>query len=268
MTRADYAEQIHRRLSGEAEFLRRQFLTAGRIPSFVVDDLLEPDLAHKVFAAFPSKQEMRFRNNLRERKYVKAQMNECQPLLEEALYAFQDDRVAKLISEITGMAHIVPDEHLYAGGISLMTRGDFLNPHLDNSHDKDRRHYRALNLLYYVTPGWGQDDGGHFELWDGGPKNSPRVIQSKFNRLVVMKTSQSSYHSVSPVRGDRGRRCLSNYYFSPDSPDNCEYFHVTSFRGRPDQMVRDLFLRGDVLVRTAIRHVFRKGLSRWHVYKK
>ena len=46
------------------------------------------------------------------------------------------------------------DETLYAGGISLMKNKDFLNPHLDNSHDKDKKKYRRLNLLYYVTPDW------------------------------------------------------------------------------------------------------------------
>ena len=35
-----------------------------------------------------------------------------------------------------------------------MTEGDFLNPHIDNSHDAKRERYRRLNLLYYVSPGW------------------------------------------------------------------------------------------------------------------
>jgi len=31
---------------------------------------------------------------------------------------------------------------------------------------------------------------------------------------------------------------VSNYYFSDISPDGDEYFHVTSFLGRPEQPVR------------------------------
>ena len=32
-----------------------------------------------------------------------------------------------------------------------MPQGNYLKPHLDNSHDRDRKRYRVLNLLYYVT---------------------------------------------------------------------------------------------------------------------
>jgi len=59
-----------------------------------------------------------------------------------------------LIEEITGLKEMVPDKNLYAGGISLMANGNFLNPHLYNSHDNDMKYYRVLNLLYYCTPDW------------------------------------------------------------------------------------------------------------------
>ena len=35
-----------------------------------------------------------------------------------------------------------------------MFEGDFLNPHVDNSHDANREKYRRLNLLFYVSPDW------------------------------------------------------------------------------------------------------------------
>jgi Rps23 Pro-64 3,4-dihydroxylase Tpa1-like proline 4-hydroxylase len=35
-----------------------------------------------------------------------------------------------------------------------MSKGAYLRPHLDNSHDKNRKRYRVVNLLYYVTPDW------------------------------------------------------------------------------------------------------------------
>lgn len=45
-----------------------------------------------------------------------------------------------------------------------MAKDNFLNPHLGNSHDKDRECYRVLNLLYYVTPNWSHEQGGNLEL--------------------------------------------------------------------------------------------------------
>ena len=46
--------------------------------------------------------------------------------------------MVRAIASITGIPELLPDDKLYAGGISLMTQGQYLNPHLDNSHDKDR----------------------------------------------------------------------------------------------------------------------------------
>lgn len=49
---------------------------------------------------------------------------------------------------------MIPDHKLYAGVLSSMVNGSFLNPHLDNSHDDDGNLYRVLNLLYYVSYNW------------------------------------------------------------------------------------------------------------------
>lgn len=140
-------------------------------------------------------------------------MNKYSPFLEEVIYAFQDERVVQLISEICGIQQLLPDENLYAGGLSLMAKNNYLNPHLDNSHDKDRNRWRVLNVLYYVTPNWTLENGGNLEVWPNGIKQNPITIESKCNRLVIMATHQQSWHSVSKVLIDDVRCCVSNYYF-------------------------------------------------------
>lgn len=150
-----------------------------------------------------------------------------------------------------------------------MAKDHFLNPHLDNSHDKDRERYRVLNLLYYVSPDWKYENGGNLELWPNGPKNKQITIESKFNRLVVMITNKHSWHSVSPVLVNQSRCCVSNYYFSKVSPENQDYFHVTSFRGRPEQKLRDFALTTDANLRNNIRKFFPNGVKETdHYYKK
>ena len=72
------------------------------------------------------------------------------------------DNVVKAIERITKIHHLESDSSLYAGGISRMDLGHFLNPHIDNSHDMVRKKYRRLNLLYYVTPNW--DDSEQLAL--------------------------------------------------------------------------------------------------------
>ena len=263
------ADQILKKLEGFKVLLTEQFASKGKINSFIIDDVLDPDLATRIHKAFPDKSQMKKKKSLREYKNIAAQMNNYDPILEEAVYAFQDSRIVKIVGEITGLRELIPDELLYAGGISLMSQGNFLNPHLDNSHNKDRSLYRVLNLLYYVTPDWKEEYGGNLELWDDGPHEKQRTIHSKFNRLVVMITNQISVHSVSKVQIDGARCCVSNYYFSPIPAEQEHYFHVTSFYGRPEEKVKNVLLVVDSGVRNLIRKVFKKGVVKTkHIYKK
>lgn len=268
MNRKEYAALIEQRLREELSRMKEDF-RRWTVQSCYIDNLLPEEEAKKINTAFPDKSTMMLKKSLRENKYVAAQMNKYPPILEEIVYAFQEPNVLKVVEEITGIREMVPDTHLYAGGISLMAKDNFLNPHLDNSHDKERERYRVLNLLYYVTPDWSHEAGGNLELWDEGPKKNQREITSHFNRLALMATHEKSWHSVSQVMVDRSRCCVSNYYFSAKPLEDHDYFHVTSFRGRPEQPVRDLVLQGDIALRQGIRKVFKKGIvDNPHVYKK
>lgn len=268
MDRTAIADQIVARLARERDDLARQYRQPGRIRTFLVDDLLDAQVAEAIHAAFPPVTSMRRRKTIREDKYVATQMDRYEPLLEEAIYAFQDERVVQLVGEITGIPGLLGDPTLYAGGISAMAQGQFLNPHIDNSHREDRESYRVLNLLYYVTPGWGDSDGGHLQLWDEGMRGPARTIHSRFNRLVVMATSTASWHGVDEVLAEGPRTCVSNYYFSPrpvgDDGEvvDHEYFHPTTFRGFPGQAGRNAVLVADGLARAGLRRVFRHGLTR------
>jgi hypothetical protein len=75
-----------------------------------------------------------------------------------------------------------------------------------------------------------------------------------------MATHRATWHSVSAVTVDSNRCCVSNYYFSARSPESGDYFHVTSFRGRPEQPLRDWVLRTNTARRTAVRQLFPLGM--------
>jgi Rps23 Pro-64 3,4-dihydroxylase Tpa1-like proline 4-hydroxylase len=202
----------------------------------VIDDLLAPEDARSIYEAFDPAQFDR-RDSFRERKSTSSRFDEVPSILRDITFAFQQPEVVNLIGDAIVKGGVSADPTLYAGGLSMMERGDFLNPHIDNSHNGGRTHYRRLNLLYYVTPDWRVEDGGNLELWDVQVRR-PVTIFSKFNRLVLMETNRWSWHSVSPVVVDRRRCCVSNYYFSQRSHSYEHYYHVTSFTGRPGQPIR------------------------------
>jgi Rps23 Pro-64 3,4-dihydroxylase Tpa1-like proline 4-hydroxylase len=270
MSRTELADFIFERLVSEKETLTNQFQNSDSgIGYFFIDDVLPNDVALQIHDVFPKQEQMTLKKSLREDKYVAAQMNLYHPLLEEIIFAFQDERIVKIVGEIVGIENPIPDDNLYAGGISLMGKKQFLNPHLDNSHDKDRNLWRVLNLLYYVTPDWKEEYGGNLELWPDGLKNKQITIHSKFNRLAVMETHNNSLHSVSPIVFDGYRRCISNYYFANSPLQDSDRFHVTSFRGRPENKFSDLVLQLDTFLRMSLRKIFKKGIKENpHVYKK
>ena len=270
MTRKDLSEIIFSKIEKNKDIVAKQFADSKKeIGFFYIDDLLPEEIALQIHENFPKPSEMVLKKSIRENKYIAAQMNLYHPVLEDIIYAFQDERIVKLIGEICSINEVFPDDKLYAGGISLMEKNQFLNPHLDNSHDKNREKWRVLNLLYYVTPNWELKNGGNLELWPNGLFENQITIESKFNRLVVMATHNHSLHSVSPVVVDNVRKCVSNYYFSNEPLSSTDSFHVTSFRGRPENKITDFILQTDTWLRMNLRKIFKKGIKENpHYYKK
>ena len=270
INRVAISHEIFNKLNQHKSDLIEQYNDSkSKIGYFFIDDLLPEYFVLDIFKKFPKSSEMILKKSLRENKYVAAQMNLYAPILEEIIFAFQDQRIVNLISEICQINQITPDSNLYAGGISMMGDKQFLNPHLDNSHDKDRNQWRVLNLLYYVTPNWEKSFGANLELWPGGLQNPQISIHSKFNRLVVMATHSQSLHSVSPVNYDGFRCCISNYYFSEKPLQITDTFHVTSFYGRPENRITNSILKIDNYLRMSLRKIFKKGIKENpHVYKK
>jgi Rps23 Pro-64 3,4-dihydroxylase Tpa1-like proline 4-hydroxylase len=257
-------ERLDRDLVGlRADFSRTDTGVTARFA--VIDDLLPTEWAERIAAAFPTSEEMRLLDSFRERKFTSKSLDKFDPLIAGLTFAFQDERVIDKVAKITGIRDAIGDPHLYAGGLSVMEQGHFLNPHIDNSHDGEQRNYRVLNLLYYVTPDWRQENGGNLELWDDRV-TKPVEIPSIFNRLVLMATGDKTWHSVNEVRVDTPRRCISNYYFSPHSPGGYETSHVTYFMARPEQKVRRVLAKLDSELRTALRRVKPGGLAKKDVY--
>ncbi|MBL8752670.1 MAG: 2OG-Fe(II) oxygenase [Planctomycetes bacterium] len=260
-TRAEFTAAISQRLLREQERLQAQFAAARPVRHFVVDELLPPDWLRAVADAFPSADSLLLKKSWREQKRVGVAVERYAPCIGDLLFAFQAPAVVAAIAAITGIDGLQADPSLYASGISVMGPGDFLNPHLDNSHDGDQRRYRVLNLLLYAAPDWNPDDGGNLELW-ADPRRTPHVIPAVFDRFVVMETGPDSWHSVSKVRGARARLCVSNYYFAERASVGRDYRHVTTFTGRPEEPLKRLVLGLDGLARNVAGKLFPSLLRR------
>lgn len=232
------SSMIVSKLKINREFLSDQFFKNNDQIStrfFVLDDLLPSQLCLDTYHSFPELEHFSYLSTFREKKYTFRKFHEFTNKLYETITdCLQDKRFLLEISKICKINDLEPDVTLYAGGLSRMEKSNFLNPHIDNSHNANRTMYRRLNALYYVTPNMTLDDGGNFELWDNKVQE-PLKIESRFNRLIVMETTRNSWHSVDEIKVNKSRCCVSNYYFTKSSPIKEDYYHVTSFTGRPHQ---------------------------------
>jgi len=193
------ATEIQKKLLHSLKFRKYNILSQWKNPigtdtrHFFVDNLLPDDIVNEVFDAFP-RDGIGFvqQHSFREKKQTLAQFSKLessiQQIFEQITMVFQTPEVISAIGDLLSIPDLEADPSLYAGGASMMFEGDFLNPHIDNSHDANREKYRRLNLLFYVSPDWKIENGGNFELWDNKVE-FPKTIISKFNRLVVMETN-------------------------------------------------------------------------------
>jgi Rps23 Pro-64 3,4-dihydroxylase Tpa1-like proline 4-hydroxylase len=254
--RTTLARDIAARLTAGEDELREGFKTSQPTRHCCVDRLLDEDLVREVASRFPQSSTLMLLSSIRERKRVGVKVDEYDPLVRELLYAFQQPEVIEAVRRVTGYVTLLPDASLYNAGLSVMGTDDFLNPHIDNSHDGDNRHYRALNLLYYVSPDWTLERGGNLELWDKSVRQKTTIL-SAFNRLVVMETTPTSWHSVCKVTATARRYCVSSYLFSPASPLGTPYRNVTTFTGRPEEpLKRAVLLLTDRIVLNAAGRLF------------
>ncbi len=114
---------------------------------FWVDELLPVEIAHEIYKAFPNESDRWMqRESFGEKKKTLAKLANVSEILTEVTFAIQSPSVLQKVASLTGSHGLVGDPLLYAGGLSMMEKGDFLNPHIDNSHNIDRSLYRKFNV--------------------------------------------------------------------------------------------------------------------------
>ena len=176
------------------EELKENYQSSGKINHLIIDNLLPDEIVERLHKQFPPESQLTLLNERQEKKYVGVQFLEHQEIVEECIYAFQDSEIINAFSKICTIEDLEADPELYAGGISSMSDTCFLNPHIDNSHDRLKEKYRRLNLLYYVSKDFLPSDGGQLLLYPQGIKTEPIEIDSRYNRLIVMRTDNKSLH--------------------------------------------------------------------------
>jgi Rps23 Pro-64 3,4-dihydroxylase Tpa1-like proline 4-hydroxylase len=133
-----------------------------------------------------------------------------------------------LLTEITGISHLIPDPYLFGGGPHQILPGGHLSLHLDYNFNEQIQMWRRVNVFV----GW----GGELELWNADMTQPETKIAPLFNRLVIFTTSEVSWHGhPNPLQcpPDRSRKSIALYYYTAhDEEGATKEPRQTDFRPR------------------------------------
>jgi hypothetical protein len=214
-------------------------------PHVVLDDFFDASLATSLEAEFQSpgsndqSQWMRYWNPI-EKKYARTDFTGL-PATQRAFEALQSDAFVDKVRRVTGIPDLFSDPHLHGAGLHYHPRGGKLDMHLDYSIHPISGKERRLNLIVYLNRTWEPEWNGSLELWDKDFTGCVRTIAPAWNRAVLFRTSDLSFHGLpSPIACPEGtgRKSLAIYYVSPPRPD-VKHRAKAEFRPLPWQPVSD-----------------------------
>ena len=107
---------------------------------------------------------------------------------------------------------LVVDSQGVGEGISLMKKGDQIDPHIDFNWNSRIKMHRAVNLCIYI----GDCRGGEFHIWDEKKENILFEKTPIHNSAVIFRHSEILSHGVKPVTLGR-RYTVRQFYYKSEA---------------------------------------------------
>lgn len=225
--------------------LHKSFTTADPYEHVVLEPFLSEETANALLGQFPELSDQRwFRYyNPIENKFA---MNKFDGLdvVQKVFAALQSPEFIELVTKITGIPNLENDPHLHGAGLHCHPREGKLDMHLDYSIHPVSGKERRLNLILYLNKEWQQEWGGDIQLWDAEFTGPKAQVTPSFNRAVLFRTSDLSWHGMPrPFTCPEGshRKSLAIYYVSDPRPD-VTHRYKAQFRPLPDQVANEKLL--------------------------
>jgi hypothetical protein len=206
------------RFAARCDAQRTAFAAAQPFPHVVFDDFLEPSAAEAMLAEFPQTGDAwTHLHHVNEKKRICGARERLGPATRAVVDALHGPEMLAALERLTGVAGLRADPRLDGAGLAEMFAGGFLNVHRDFlTHTLAPQWRREINLLVFLNPEWPAAWRGDLELWDAGVTRPVRTIAPRWNRCVIFRTSETSFHGVpDPIASppDRPRRSLALYYY-------------------------------------------------------
>jgi hypothetical protein len=168
---------------------------------------------------------------LHKREY-KPDLNDA--ALAKMFYKFSCPAFLSFLEGVTGIDGLVPDPYFDGGGIHETLKSGGLGIHTDFLGHSRLNLTRVINLIVYITEDWNASWGGDLELYDDPNMVAVAKVETKFNRAVIFKTDENSWHGLpTPINPPEGisRRSIALYYFvnnGSQSPDRSTVYYPSA----------------------------------------
>ncbi len=212
--------------------LRATFKEASPFPHIVLENFLAEEVANNLLKDFPRFNPALAKNEFGQLgpKCVHSDIKSISHNYSLFYTYINSEGFLSEISELTGIAELIPDPNLFGAGTHENIDGAELAPHVDFNYESFTKNHRRLNLLIYLNEEWDTEWGGAIELHSnpfGWVDNTDSVstINCLFNRCVIFETSERSWHGFRQIRLPHqkkhlSRKLISIYLYTKDRPKN------------------------------------------------
>jgi hypothetical protein len=229
----------------QAEECKAGYYTTPPYPHTVIDDFLPGRAADRLLSVFPPpdaglwldwRQRDAVHQPLKQGIGNADRLEGTHPFVHNMIFAFNSYPLIHFLETLTGIEGLLPDPHLFGGGLHQILPGGRLAIHADFNYLDDLKLYRRINLLLFLNKGWKEEYAGHLEMWDRAMQQCVKRVLPIFNRCVIFNTESTSYHGhPQPLACPQGvtRKSLAFYYYTSDNfPDGMDP-HLTLWQQRP-----------------------------------
>lgn len=223
--------------------LKNRFIysLAQPFPHVVFDQFVPEDAVQAILDEFPTPREIEWRHHEHKQSKKLATENETQlgSFTRQFIYHLNSGIFLNFLEALTNIQGLIPDPHLWGGGLHQIERGGHLGIHADFNRHPQLNLDRRLNLLLYLNKDWKEEYGGHLQLWDGEMKTCKEKILPIFSRCVIFSTTDFSFHGhPDPLTCPEGesRKSLALYYYTNGRPtEEISKNHSTLYQKRPGE---------------------------------
>jgi Rps23 Pro-64 3,4-dihydroxylase Tpa1-like proline 4-hydroxylase len=205
--------------TNNTDILKREFLEAIPFENVVIDNFLNEEYANKLYDLFPENFDNWYKyENPIEVKFTYDNIDKLDEEMKNFFYYLSSDKLIEIFRKITDIHDLTYDEYLHGAGLHCHPKYGKLNIHLDYEKHPFSGKERRLNIIFFLSKGWDKNWNGQNELWDKEAKNCIKKTDVVFNRAIIFKTNDISWHGLSETilcPENKYRKSLAFYYLSP-----------------------------------------------------